>query len=151
MRSRFSRSALIATALLAACDALSPDVVVGERVPPPAPTSDAPVAAPTWEYADPIPAPVDVPVRMEFRRPDVNLRLLDVEGLPRTWVPGRARRLAVTVLNDGSVRSPSTSIRLSLVTRADWVEDVEVETLILDGIAPGAAALVEGLIEACAR
>lgn len=138
------KAALCVAALMTcACDALSPDVVVGERVSPPRDAPEAPDRPHTWEPADPLPAPVETSPPIRFDRPQVNLQLANVTDLPRTWVPGRSHAIGVEVSNDGDDRAPSTSIRLRLVTRADWVDDIEVDTLILDALAPGETRVVQ--------
>lgn len=138
------RAALCAAALvLGACDALSPNVVVGERVSPPPPEAESPNRVHVWEPADPLPPPVETTSPVRFDRPQVNLQLDDVTNLPSTWVPGHAQTIALEVSNGGDDRAPSTSIRLRLVTRADWVDDIEVDTLILDALAPHETRLVE--------
>ena len=144
MQSWASRAALCAAALvLGACDALSPNVVVGERVSPPPAEAETPNRVHVWEPADPLPPPVEITSPVRFDRPQVNLQLAHVTNLPSTWVPGRAHAIAIEVSNDGDERAPSTSIRLRLITRADWVDDIEVDTLILDPLAPHETRVVE--------
>lgn len=132
--------------LVWACDALSPDVVVGERVDSPRP--EAPVETPphVWQPADPLPDPIEGARPSTYEGPDLNLQLVDVQRLPATWVPGHSASIAITVANTGRDVSPSTSIRLSLITRDPWVDDLEIDTLILDRIEGGEVRVVEAAV-----
>lgn len=118
--------------LAAGCDALSPDVVVGERVDPTDPTVERAPPTPAWDPVRALPAPVEGRAPPEYIAPDINLVVEAVHDLPRVWIPGRAHQIAIDVRNVGADAAPSNSIRLSLRTHTRWVDDLEVDTLIVD-------------------
>jgi len=134
--------AAFAWAALCACEALSPDVVVGERVRPPRPAPEEPTRPHTWEPEDRLPAPVDPTGPQTFDRPVINLRLVNVSQVPRAWVPGREGTVEMVIENDGTDLAPSTSIRLTLRTREPWIDDIEVDTWVTDPVPPGVARTI---------